>query len=524
MSRFNLLDCTLRDGGYINNWKFDYKEICNIIRKLIEAKTDIIEVGFLQNCEYSRDISLFNSISEVKPILPQNKGNSMYSIMVLHKEYDLSKLEQNDSTVDIIRTTFHSYEIDEALLFARKIMDKGYKVSCNLINTTGNSDLEILNLIEKINNLHPFAFSIVDTFGSMQKTDLLRIYSLVENNLDKTIIIGLHLHENLGLSYSLAQYFVDISSTNRNIIIDASLLGMGKKPGNLCIELMMDYLNQYHTGQFEINAVYDAIDDYIMPIKEKETWGYTTAFALSAKYKLHRNYSEYLLGKGKLRARDINQILAGIEHIKKDVFDMKYIEKLYLEYQNNVIDDTDSKNYLKKIVNNTKKTLVLAPGNSLNIYKSKVEQYIKEYNPIIISANYDDTLFGAQYNFYSNIRRYEQYVTNESDKTILITSNVCKAALQTSLAFNYYDLACDEAGLYDNCVIMLLRLLCILGVTEITIAGFDGFSESEPNYVNNSPTTPKMNINRENREIMNYVSKLRRKVDINFLTPSLYIE
>ena len=524
MSRFNLLDCTLRDGGYINDWNFGYKKICNIIKKLVEAEADYIEIGFLRNCTYNKDITLFNTISELKQILPQNKANSNFSIMALHNLYDLNKLEQNDGTIDVVRVTFHNYDIDEGLLFCRKVMDKGYNISCNPINIMGYSDLEILNLLEKINNLFPFAFSIVDTFGSMLKTDLLRIYSLVEHNLEKSIHLGLHLHENLGLSYSLAQNFIEISNTNRNAIIDGSLLGMGRTPGNLCIELMMDYMNKFYNGHYETNAAYDAIDDYIMPIKEKETWGYSTAYALSAKYNLHRNYSEYLLGKGKLRAKDINQILAGIEADKKSAFDENYIESIYLAYQNNVIDDTESKNYLQRIVNSRKKTLVLAPGNSLNTYKSKVDQYIKENNPIIISANYDDIIFEAQYNFYSNIRRYEQYVTNESEKTILITSNVCKAASQTSLAFNYYDLACDEAGLFDNCVIMLLRLLYILGVTEITIAGFDGFSESEPNYVNNGPISPKMNISGENREIMNHVSKLRKKVEINFLTPSLYIE
>lgn len=66
----------------------------------------------------------------------------------------------------------------------------------------------ILCLLKKINQIQPYAFSIVDTFGSMMKSDLQRIYSLVEHNLDKSIVIGLHLHENLALSYSLAQEFI----------------------------------------------------------------------------------------------------------------------------------------------------------------------------------------------------------------------------------------------------------------------------------------------------------------------------
>ena len=76
-------------------------------------------------------------------------------------------------------------------------------------------------------------------------------------------------------------------------------------PGNLNIELMMDYMNRFQGGYYNLSPVYDAINDYIEDLKSIEAWGYSTAYALSAKYNLHRNYSEYLLSKGKLRAKDI---------------------------------------------------------------------------------------------------------------------------------------------------------------------------------------------------------------------------
>jgi len=524
MNRFKLLDCTLRDGGYINNWNFGYKTIFSIIHKLIEAKIDYIELGFLRNCVYDRDITLFNNIGELKNILPPVKGVSNYSIMALHNLYDADKLEPNDNTIDIVRVTFHDYDIDEGLLFVKKVMDKGYKVFCNPINIMGYSDYGILKLFEKINNLQPFGFSIVDTFGSMMKNDLLRISLLVERNLDQTIQVGLHLHENLGLSYSLAQNFIDFSAKNYNAIIDGSLLGMGRVPGNLCIELMMDYINQYYNGHYDTNAAYDAIDDYIVPMKEKEPWGYSTAYSLSAKYNLHRNYSEHLLRKGKLRAKDINQILAGIAVNKKASFDEQYIEKIYLEYQNNVIDDIETKNYLRQTLNCEKKILILAPGNSLNVHKMEIEQFIKINDPIIISANYDDIIFNARFNFYSNIRRFEQYMADESEKTILITSNVSKAALKKHMVFNYYDLACDETGLFDNCVIMLFRLLLKLEIKDVAIAGFDGFSELIPNYAFKDHISDKIDIVKQNKAIKYYTARLQKRIAVNFITPSFYNE
>ena len=201
MNTTKLLDCTLRDGGYINDWNFGFHTIKSIIRQLVESQVDYVEVGFLRNCQYDRNKALYNNCGEIVPVLPQKRGNTLFTAMALHNRYDINKLEDYDGkTIDAIRVTFHDYDIDEGLSFIEKAKEKGYKVFCNPINIMGYSDEMILNLLEKVNTIRPYAFSIVDTFGSMMKSDLLRIYSLIEHNLDNSIVIGLHLHENLALS------------------------------------------------------------------------------------------------------------------------------------------------------------------------------------------------------------------------------------------------------------------------------------------------------------------------------------
>lgn len=231
MERIKLLDCTLRDGGYINEWDFGFETIRNIIKKLVEAKTDYVEVGFLRNDVYDKDKAVFNNCNQIAPILPKQRGNTKFTVMALHNKYDISRLEPFDGkTVDAMRVTFHDYDIDEGLSFIKKAMEKGYKIFCNPINIMGYSDEQLLKLIGKVNKIKPYAFSIVDTFGSMMKPDLVRLYSILEHNLDKDIVIGLHLHENLALSYSLAQDFITMCSVERQAVVDASLLGMGRVP------------------------------------------------------------------------------------------------------------------------------------------------------------------------------------------------------------------------------------------------------------------------------------------------------
>ncbi len=526
MSNIKILDCTLRDGGYINDWKFGFHTSRDIIKKLVDSGVDYVEVGFLRNCDYDRDTVLFNNCGEIRPILPskEKRGRTMFTAMALHNKYDINKLEPCDNeTVDAIRVTFHDYDIDEGLEFIKKAMDKGYRVFCNPINIMGYSDDLLLSLLAKVNKIQPYAFSIVDTFGSMMRSDLRRIYSLVEHNLDKNIVIGLHLHDNLGLAYSLAQDFIDMKAPERQCLIDGSMLGMGRVPGNLCLELIMDYMNREQGASYDVNPVLDGIDDHIVELKKIEAWGYNTAYALSAKYNLHRNYAEFLVGKGRLRAKQINQILGSIEDSKKTAYDEAYVEKLYEDFQNRQIDDSKLTDELKgKLAG--RNILILAPGSSITKNRSDVEKYISEKDAVVISANFIPDGYECDYAFFSNAMRYSSI--EESDKKvkekILITSNLMDEC-DISDVINYSELSVDDKGKYDNCVIMLMRLMIRLGIKSVAIAGFDGYSTDSGNYVSNymaSQYTKGPEVNQKNRE---YIQEIRKRIDIEFVTPSLYI-
>lgn len=522
MSNIKLLDCTLRDGGYINNWEFGYHTIKDIIKKLVESQVDYVEVGFLRNCEYSRDAAVFNSCKEIHNILPKNRGNTKFTAMALHNKYDIDQLEEYDGqTIDALRITFHDYDIGEGLAYIEKAIAKGYKVFANPINIMGYSDEMILKLIAKVNQIKPYAFSIVDTFGSMMKEDLMRIYSLVEHNLDKSVVIGLHLHENLGLSYSLAQEFISMKASGRKCVIDASMLGMGRAPGNLCMELIMDYVNKTQEGIYNVNPVLDGIDDHIAKLKSIEPWGYSTAYALSAKFNLHRNYAEFLLGKGRLRAKQINQILAGIEDNKKTAYDEAYAEGLYQKFQNHEIEDGELLKELKDRICE-KEILILAPGSSIMEEKDKILDFIEKKNPIVISANFAPDEYKQDYVFCSNAMRYEPLKDKMDDKELLITSNLLDVCEKKENVLNFSELSFDELGNCDNCVIMLMKLLIRLETAKIYVAGFDGYSKEGRNYVHSYMASQHTKGQEENIKIRRYLKELKKKIQISFLTDSIY--
>lgn len=512
-----LLDCTLRDGGYVNDWKWGFSRAKAIIRALTRANVDVIEVGFLRNVEeYDPDITVCNRIEELNLLLPDDYGNTVYSAMAMQSNYDVSKLNPYGGTgIEMIRITAHDYDLSEGMAFAREVKAKGYKLSINPINIMGYSDERILWILQQVNEIQPYQFSIVDTFGSMKRRDLDRIVNLVDHNLDRSIRVALHLHENMALSCCLAQRFVDFH-LNRPVAVDASLMGMGRIPGNLPIELIADYLNDYGEGVYDIDYIMDAIQDYIAPLKGEAEWGYTPAYYLSARHNLHRNYAEYYLKKGDLTNRDINLILARFGKEKAAAFDRDYADQMYVDYKNNKVDDTKSWHKLQEELHG-KDILVMAPGISIINQMDVIADYINRNKPVIISVNFVPEDYAVDYAFFSNNKRFSQ-LANKSCKAIT-TSNVDYSGAEYVINYNILSSAFGQGY---NSLVMLLKLLKNIGIKKVTVAGADGYSEDKISYYKSSINTAKNNWERYNASVALAIKKIA--IDIDFLTKSLYTD
>ena len=159
MSTIKILDCTLRDGGYVNDFAFTERGICKIISQLTQAGIDIVECGFLEDGNTDKDCSLYTSVERIKELLPVDHGNTMFVAMACYGEYDLGQLSDYDGTsIDGIRVTFHYNEIEGALEYCRQIMAKGYKVFVQPVGTTSYTDEQLLELSKGGNELEPDSF------------------------------------------------------------------------------------------------------------------------------------------------------------------------------------------------------------------------------------------------------------------------------------------------------------------------------------------------------------------------------
>lgn len=519
-----ILDCTLRDGGYVNSFSFGRKNITKIIDNLSLSGIEIIECGFLKSNKDNDNLSLYNNTNSIKKMIKKKTEGTMYVAMIAYGDIDIQDIETcTEDGIDGIRLTFHESEISQAFEFAKQLMEKGYKVFIQPVGTATYKDENLINLINMVNKIKPFAFYLVDTLGTMYKKDLLRMFYLVDHNLDCDIKIGFHSHNNLQLSFSNAQELVLLHS-KRDIIIDSSILGMGRGAGNLCTELFAQYINENVNYKYDLIYILELMDEIIMPIYKQFSWGYSAPYYLAAVNGCHPNYANYLIDKQSLFIQDINEILKRIPSEKKHIFDKSLIKNLYIEYQNHEYDDSLSIESIKCLCKN-RKVLLIAPGKTAVKFKTLVDNYISANNPVVIAVNHIPELYDVDKIFISNLRRFKSVdnINNEYAKQLIITSNI--TTNENMCVFNYVDYILGSDAVLDNSGLMLVNILKKCDVKDFAFAGFDGISNDNDNgFFGNNFSNEIENINQDiiNSLMLDYFNQLKNTFSVTFVTESIF--
>lgn len=525
MNRICILDCTLRDGGYINDFSFGSYAIRSIIQKLTQAGIDIIECGFLQSGCTDSDKSLFASVEQIKKYLPLKKTASMYVAMIQYGKISNEEISVCDGkSITGIRLTFHEHEMDDAFTLGQQLMDKGYKVFMQPVGTTTYTDDALLKLIGRINELRPFAFYMVDTLGTLYKSDLLRMFYLIDHNLKKNIVLGFHSHNNLQLSFANAQELLQINC-NRSIVIDTSVYGMGRGAGNLCTELVTQYINENFVIRYNNISVLEIIDQFIKPLTLKFSWGYDIAYYISSTIRCHPNYATFLLGLQSLHVQDIFAILSMINSSKRALFDKEYIRELYLSYMSKTVEDTDTLSEIQKKIAG-REVVLIAPGKTIETEHDKIVAYIEKNNCCVISINFIPQIFTVDMMFISNMKRFTDSEEIKKEKIYTIaTSNIDVNPEENIGIVNYGSFLNPDSRIVDNAGLMCINLLRKLECTKIRLAGFDGFNRNlTENYIQDNMMAP-LELDRIvelNETISERLREIKTQIDLDFITHTWY--
>lgn len=485
MKTVHLLDCTLRDGGYLVDSNFGIDYIKGFIAQLTRAGIDEIECGFLKDIPHQSGSVIFNNTTQVLSYLPKvDGGHSTYVLLADYGRYDIAQLEPySGQGVSVIRACFFKKDRKNVLPFCKRIIEKGYRLYVQPVDALGYADNEMLDLLRDVNALTPYAFSIVDTFGSMYIDDLRRLFFLIDHNLAPDTKMAFHSHNNLQMSFALGQEFIALGRGKRDIGIDTTMCGMGRGAGNANTELLANFLNLKYQTCYDMDILLDVADSYMENMRARCTWGYSIPYFVAGMCSSHVNNIAYLAERPGITAKDMRYILSYLDEESRKRYDYDILQKLYLARVANEMDDTMTLAAIQKALQG-RHVVVMLPGKSSTTGKQSIEAYCREKDAVIIAVNFIPEDTNVDILFFSNIKRYKYW--SNSDKMYqckkILTSNVCIDEDEMTKIVNVNPLLKQGRKISDNATFMLLRLLDKIDLASIGFSGLDGYDHQGKNY------------------------------------------
>lgn len=526
MHSLKVLDVTLRDGGCINDFNFGQAYMNQILEALEAAGVDVIELGYIDEAfgsEFGRSQYISEQVIPTS-ILRNKKHATTYVAMVDYGKFNMDKLQPKaECGIDGIRMAFHKKNRVDMVAQGRMIMEKGYSFYIQPMLTLRYNDTELLELIDMVNKQLPDAsgFYIVDSFGEMRPNDMNRILNLVDHNLIPSMTLGFHSHNNLQMSYSNAISLLQFP-TNRDLMIDSSIMGMGKGAGNLNTELLLEHLNLYYGKNYHIAPLLEVIDKVINQLHSEFYWGYAPEYYLSAANQCTPSYASYFYNKHMLPIDQVGELLALVTPDKKISFDRDYAETLYRQYnENKAVDDGNTVAELKALFEG-KIIFLVAPGKSIIHEKDKIESICRMENTVTIGLNtvldINDWLLATRKDIYDKAVAEGQ--------NVIVCSNISKGGRGNIKVLNYSNWIEIDEKTHDSSLVIAFNLLKACGVRDVLMAGFDGFSGNiNENYYDPDMRRPANfeQIDARNKYNKQFIEKNRGLgMNIRFVTPSRY--
>jgi 4-hydroxy 2-oxovalerate aldolase len=283
--KIRVLDCTIRDGGLINNHDFDHRFVREVYKAISESGVDYMEIGYKNSKELFSPKEYgqwkFCDDDQIRKVMEGIESKTKISVMVDVGRVNLDDVKPKaESPVDMIRTATYVKDIDKAIFMANHFADKGYETTLNIMAISKDMGPELdeaLRQIEREGKVN--VVYIVDSFGALYQEPVEYLIKLCKKIL-KTKEVGFHGHNNQQLAFS---------NTIEAIIHDANYLdgtvyGIGRAAGNCPLELLIGFLKN---PKFDIRPVLDLISKEFIPLRNKIEWGYIIPHAIAGMMNEH---------------------------------------------------------------------------------------------------------------------------------------------------------------------------------------------------------------------------------------------
>lgn len=283
--KIKVLDCTIRDGGLMNNHDFDFRFVREVYKAISEAGIDYMEIGYKNSKELFSPKEYgawkFCEDDEIRRVIEGIESKTKISVMV-----DIGRVNIDDvkpasqSPVKMIRVAAYVKDIDKAIFMVNHFAEKGYETTINIMAISKDQGVELDEALRQIENESKAdVVYIVDSFGNLYQETTETLIKRARAIL-KTREVGFHGHNNQQLAFSNT---IEAIIHNANYL-DATIYGIGRAAGNCPLELLMGFLKN---PKFDIRPILDVISSEFIPLSKKIEWGYVIPYAIAGMMNEH---------------------------------------------------------------------------------------------------------------------------------------------------------------------------------------------------------------------------------------------
>jgi 4-hydroxy 2-oxovalerate aldolase len=276
-----VLDCTIRDGGLMNNHQFDEKVVRAVYEACEAAGIDYVELGYKSSqkgivageygaWKYCRE-------EDLRRIVGDRKGLTKISVMADagRCDYEEDILPRDQSVVDLVRVACYINQIPMAMDMVKDAHDKGYETTVNLMAVSTVPERQLDEGLDLLSESEAEAIYLVDSFGALYSEQvhyLVRKYLHYAKAAGKEV--GIHAHNNLQLAFSNTIEAIVMGAN----MVDATFAGLGRGAGNCLMELLVGFL---HNPKYRLRPILHCVQSVIEPLRAQLGWGFDLPYMLS---------------------------------------------------------------------------------------------------------------------------------------------------------------------------------------------------------------------------------------------------
>ena len=493
-----ILDCTLRDGGYYNDWNFPIDIAERTIRSLDQAGVSIIELGLKSAADHTCS-GLFKYCNENYLRGLDLSSQAAFSFMLNVKEFisdgaiDVNGLDNiilpaDASVFQICRLAAHYGDFRHIEGFFQYFSEKGYRVGINLMGVSLLSKEQLQTALETVESLQPEVFYIADSFGSMLPEDISALVETIRGIYSGAI--GIHTHDNQGLAFTNSLRAIDLGVE----YIDSTLTGMGRGAGNLATEQILLWLqnkaedkSRYHSGK-----VLEIIQDYFASLKKQYGWGFNYVYMLSGLNNIHPVYCMELCDGNKFSTSQVSAMLESIPRENRASFNRQSLQSSInshsspnppAEEQSQGIPLFDAASYTVK----GERCLIVSTGPDIATYSRAMKQLIATSRMQVIECNDSNAVneIENRLTVILNRMRLNEYISRHSSLPQPVVTGESSLEIVPDPKLFHYPYSIGPIAFQKGAVTIpdyeagqyAISLAVSLGYREILLAGFMGYNQ-----------------------------------------------